>query len=59
MAYVSDELTHFVGRHVRSDEAKQYEVFLSILMSGRLLPGGLGVNGDEMWSSFGSTEAPY
>ena len=55
MAYVSDDLTHFVGRHLRSDEEEQYETFLSILRSGRLLPGGKEVSGEAMWASFGGT----
>jgi hypothetical protein len=57
-SYVSDELTHFVGRALQPDEDAQYELLISILKTGRLWPGGMegvGVGIEGMWSQFGDT----
>ena len=36
--YVSDELTHFVGRHDKGNEEAQFEKLVKIIASGQLTP---------------------
>ncbi|HEX2021563.1 MAG TPA: abortive infection system antitoxin AbiGi family protein [Candidatus Thermoplasmatota archaeon] len=43
--YVSDELTHFVGRHLAGDEAR-YGLLVEILRTGTLAPHEPGAAGD-------------
>jgi hypothetical protein len=66
--YVSDELSHFVGRGLPSDEAR-YELLIKILLGGRLLhsantpaeellPPGSPAGSEVNWSVHVDTELP-
>ena len=56
--YVSDELTHFVGRGLK--EKEQYALLVEILRSGLLAPEGMRVEGDlvvDLDAPFSSNES--